>query len=186
MPKLQYLIINIVAFQVAWFCAVISAGQGMPWAGAIAMLIAIAYHLMTAQRPVMEFMLVLLCGGIGAIWDSLLVAVGILAYPSGNLIPNFAPYWIVVMWMLFATTLNVSLGWLKNRLSMAIFFGAIGGPLAFFTGQKLGGVIMVDFTTAMTVLAVGWGTLTPLLLSLATRFDGVSEIAGPGQRLVAE
>ena len=50
-----------------------------------------------------------------------------------------APYWLVVMWALFATTINVSMAWMKNRWLLAVVMGAVFGPMAF-AGEKLGAV----------------------------------------------
>ena len=44
---------------------------------------------------------------------------GWLAYPSGTFIAGLAPYWIVGMWMLFATTLNITFRWLHERMWLA-------------------------------------------------------------------
>ena len=52
-------------------------------------------------------------GAIGAAFDSVLAATGLLVYSSGVLFAGTAPYWIVAMWALFATTLNVSMGWMR-------------------------------------------------------------------------
>jgi Protein of unknown function (DUF2878) len=171
-------LINILAFQVSWFAAVLSAANDQAWLGMMVMLTAIALHLGMVRRPLGEFLLVLCCGVIGAIWDSLLVAKGLVSYTSGMIAPQLAPYWIVGMWMLFATTLNLSMGWLRQRPCLAILFGAVGGPLAYVTGQKLGGIVLTEPTPALLALAVGWGAMMPLLISLATRFDGVSVVAG--------
>ena len=80
------------------------------------------------------------------------------------------------MWMLFATTLNVSLGWLKSRRYLAMAFGFFGGPLSYYTGAKLGGVVLVDRLPALAALAIGWAVLMPLLLALADRYDGVKRL----------
>ena len=72
----------------------------------------------------------------------------------------------------FATTLNVSLAWLKRSLPLAILFGAIGGPLAYAAGAKLGGLVFVQQMPALIALAIGWAAITPLLLRIADRHDG--------------
>lgn len=166
--------INFLAFQMGWFSAVISASIHRPWLGALIMAGVILIHLRTVERAVPELMLVLACGLVGSIWDSVLVSSGWVAYPSGMLLPGLAPYWIVAMWMLFATTLNRSLGWLKGRPLLAILFGAVGGPASYFAGEKLGGIVLVDTTAALTALAIGWGAMMPALLAIAGRYNGVS------------
>ncbi|MEX0706818.1 MAG: DUF2878 domain-containing protein [Woeseia sp.] len=168
------LVLNFVAFQIGWFSAVLSATWNQPRLGALVMAVVVLVHLVTVPRAGPELALVLLCGVIGGIWDSILVSMGWVAYPSGMVFQGAAPYWIVAMWMLFATTLNQSLRWLKGRPALAVLFGVAGGPLAYFTGEKLGGIQLVQMQEALLALAVGWGAMMPLLLLLATRFDGVT------------
>jgi len=67
----------------------------------------------------------------------------------------------------------MSLGWLKSRKLVGAVFGIVGGPLAYYTGFKLGGIRFVDFDAALIALGIGWGAVVPLLLILAERFNGV-------------
>ena len=81
--------------------------------------------------------------------------------------------------MLFGTTLNLSMGWLKGRFLLAAIFGAIGGPLSYIAGQKLGGIVLVDSSMALGALAVGWAVFMPILLIIAQRNDGFSDQLQP-------
>jgi len=161
------ILVNFVAFQLGWFACVLGAAHGLPWAGTGVALAIVAWHLTRAARPGAELVLVLIAAGIGALWDSGLSALGWIRYPSGVLIEGTAPYWIVAMWMLFATTLNVSLAWLRRNLPLAAVFGALGGPLAYLGGAKLGALTFGAQEAALVALALGWAVLTPLLLRLA-------------------
>jgi hypothetical protein len=62
--------------------------------------------------------------------------------------------------------------WFKQHLLLAAVFGAIGGPLAFLAGERLGGVEFTSYPAPLTLLAVGWGLLMPLMMLLARRFNG--------------
>lgn len=160
-------LVNFAAFQLGWFACVLGAAHGLPWAGTGVALAIVAWHLTRAAQPRAELVLVLIAAGIGALWDSGLSALGWIRYPSGVLIEGTAPYWIVAMWMLFATTLNVSLAWLGRYLPLAAVFGALGGPLAYLGGAKLGALTFGAQEAALVALALGWAVLTPLLLRLA-------------------
>ena len=113
---------NLIAFQLGWFACVLGGAEGWPWLGTAVALLLIVAHLARAAVPFLELALVLSVGLVGAALDSLLVILGLLHYPSGTLIEGMAPQWIVAMWMLFATTLNITLRWLKGT-------GPRGGPL---------------------------------------------------------
>lgn len=166
------LLANFLAFQIGWFACVLGGAHALPWVGTGIALAIVAWHLTRAVRPRQELLLVLSAAAIGALFDSLLVALGWLVYPSGTLIAGTAPHWIVALWMLFAITLNLSLAWLKRRLWVAVLFGAIGGPLAYLGGAKLGALNFAAPTPAFIALAIGWALFTPLLVMLARRFDG--------------
>ena len=135
-----------------------------------------AWHLSRAQRPGREITLLASVGALGAIWDSLLVLAGWLVYPSGTLLANTAPHWIVAMWVLFASTLNVSLRWLRGRWLIATVLGAAAGPLAYYAGSKLGGVVVVQPVPAFIALALGWAVFMPLLIKLSSRLDGMHAV----------
>jgi hypothetical protein len=82
--------------------------------------------------------------------------------------------------MLFATTLNVSLRWLRGRPLLGALLGAVGGPLAYLAGAKLGGIELLEPALALSALAAGWALLLPLLQRLATELDGFA--GQPGAR----
>lgn len=162
---------NFVAFQFGWFATVLGAANGMPWLGPLAVLAAVALHFRLSRRPVVEARLLAGSMLLGLVADSLLLATGWIAYPNGSWIPGFAPYWIVTLWALFATTLNVSMGWLKGRFIIAALFGAIGGPLSYLAGAKLGAITLLEPTAALLALATAWAALMPVLLLMAARLQ---------------
>jgi hypothetical protein len=171
------MLVNFAFFQVAWLSSVIGGAREMPWLGPVAVLVALVVHLRVARKPFEEVLLVVTCALIGASFDSVLVAAGWVAYKSGQFSTYLAPYWIITMWMLFATTLNVSMRWLRGKPKLAAFFGLYGGPAAYLAGQALGGIVLVNQWAALIALAVGWAIMMPLLMWLSEKFDGM-----PGRR----
>ncbi|MGB5735063.1 MAG: DUF2878 domain-containing protein [Thiohalocapsa sp.] len=178
-------LINFGIFQLCWFACVLSGAASVPMVGIGVVVLAVAYHLYSARRPIPEAILLASAGLIGAAWDGQLAGYGWLVYPSGEFARWIAPSWIIAMWISFAMTLNVSMRWLHGRPGIATLFGAIGGPLAFYAGHRLGGVQFSDPLIALAALSVGWALITPVLVSLATRLDGYAEqpVAGSDQRL---
>ena len=165
-------IINFIFFQVGWFACVLSAANGMPLLGAAVAIMIILFHLFQSNDYQKETMLVSAALVIGLIWDSVLVWQGILLYEHGLVHEKAAPYWIILMWGLFATTLNISMNWLKGKTLLAIVFGGIGGPLAYYAGARMGAVEFSDLYIAMGTLAIGWAVLTPLLMKISLKFNG--------------
>lgn len=172
-------IINLAGFKLAWAAAVFSAAAGQPAIGLGVMLAAVLLHLARARDAQAEALVIVVAAFVGLLWESSLVRAGLLTYPSGAWLPGFAPYWIVGMWMLFATTLNVGMRWLRSRPMLPLLAGAIGGPLAFVAGERAGAVEFGDPTLSPVVIGVGWAILLPVLVRLAARLDGyAAEPAG--------
>ena len=160
MPKV---LINITLFQLGWFACVIGGAYGYPLTGSLIAVMAILYHLYVTKQRKNELMFVISAMLIGLFFDSFLVYNGWLAYSNGILHPNLAPYWIMVMWGLFATTINISMKWLNRSLILPFIFGLIGGPLAYLAGSNIGAVQFIDKTNALIALAIGWSIITPSL-----------------------
>ncbi len=125
----------------------------------------------------------MLVGLIGLCSDSILVAAGWLTYANGTIVAGLAPYWIVAMWMLFATTLNVSFRWLQSRLILAAAIGAISGPASYYAGSKIGAVELTEFVPAVVGLGVAWMLLFPVFLMLAKSLDRTQAPVLQSQRL---
>jgi hypothetical protein len=173
------IVINAIAFQLGWLACVLGGANQLPWLGTLAAALIVAWHLSIARQPGRELTLLATVGVLGAAWDSLLVAAGWLSYPSGILLANTAPYWIVAMWVLFASTLNVSLRWLRGRWLVAAVLGASGGPLAYYAGAALGGVSVTAPWLAYSALALGWAAFLPLLIALGKHLDGMRAAPAP-------
>lgn len=173
------LLANILVFQAGWFATVLGAANGMPWIGLAAAVAAVALHLKSVPRPGVELRLVLTALSLGLAADSLLLATGWIAYPNGLWVPGAAPYWIGALWVLFTCTLNVSMRWLKGRYWLAALFGAVGGPLSYLAGARLGAMTFTETIPALTALAVGWAVMMPVLVWLSSRMDGTQAVRRP-------
>ena len=169
---MKHTLFNFVAFQIGWFACVLSASNGLPFLGLLVVSLIVTLHVQMSEWRSHELILVFLSVVLGLVFDSLLVMSGWLRYPSGVLFSGIAPYWILAMWALFATTLNVSMSWLKGKPFLASVLGAIFGPLSYMAGQRLGAMEFVNFQPAIIVLALIWALAMPLLLTVASRLDG--------------
>jgi hypothetical protein len=169
------LLINFTAFQLGWFACVLGAASALPWLGPVVVVAVVALHLASALRPLAELYLILAAMAVGLVVDSALLAGGWLRYSVGLWLPGLAPYWIIAMWALFATTLNVSMGWMRGRPVLAVLLGAVGGPLSYLAGEKLGAIELTQPANALAALALAWAMAMPLLMRLAGRFDGVRQ-----------
>ncbi len=164
---------NVIAFQIGWFACVLGAAHQLPLIGPVLALIILSVHLYAASDPAAEARLVLAAVAIGLVFDPVLVVSGMLRFASGAYLQGALAPWMLAMWMLFAMTLNLSLRWLKTRPWLAAALGAVGGPMAYLGGERLG-AITLHTGAAVAVIGAGWAGAMWLLVALARRFDGFS------------
>ncbi len=163
---------NLLLFQAGWFTCVLGAANDKPWIGVVSVAAIVGWHLWRAARPARELVLVALAVLIGAAFETLLSQTDWVRFESGVMIEGAAPYWMVALWALFATTLNVSLRAVRQYPLLTAAFGAIGGPAAYWAGAQLGAMEFVATGLALTAIAIGWAILAPALMGAARRFDG--------------
>jgi hypothetical protein len=172
-PGKLRVVANFVFFQIGWFACVLGGANGWPWTGSAIAAAVVAGHIASARQPLPELKLAGIAVLIGVFLDSALAALGWVSYAPGTVIPDIAPNWILMLWALFATTLNVSFNWLKGRWLLATMLGAIAGPLAYWAGVRLGALQFTEPMQAVAALAVGWGAVIPALLWLTRRYNGM-------------
>lgn len=159
----MFTIYNVAAYQLAWFAVLLGAANGYAWAGAAVAVLVCAAHLALRRQP-LEIALLGLCLALGVIVDSTLAISGQVQFAAWPF--EIAPWWMTALWLAFATTLNHSLRWLMIRPALAVLVGAIGGPLAYLAGARLGALDIATPHTALPLIALLWsGSL--LALSLA-------------------
>ena len=123
-------IINFVLFQVGWFACVLGAANNKPWLGVLVVLIVVIWHLKQAKTAKPELILLTIALAMGAIFDQLMLSSQLLTYQATGWSAYLVPVWILALWAVFVTALNVSLRWMHEKWFVAVLFGAIGGPLA--------------------------------------------------------
>ena len=164
---------NFLLFQAGWLsCVIGGASLDYTWAGVVVVAAIVAVHLVRADSIRNEVILIAITAIAGTAWDSSLMMAGLFSFTNGVLISGLVPLWLIAMWALFATTLNVSMKWMKNKYLLASVLGAIGGPIAYYAGHRIGAVDFSDTLTALLVVGAGWALIMPLLMALTTRFNG--------------
>lgn len=163
-------ITNFILFQVCWFACILGAAHGLPWLGPAAVAGFLAVSLKLSDNRPAELKLFASAAIVGFLFDTGMTAAGFF-FPLPYLLPApWSPPWLIALWPNLAAVLNVSLSWLKGRYLLAAVFGAVGGPLAYYGGAKLGAVTAMPGTYGLLALAAGWAAATPLLVWLAAYY----------------
>ena len=154
----------------------------MPWLGMIVVPIVLVVHVALSPNRKAEVMLILSAGVLGFCVDTLLVYSGVFT-PVAYLFPiPFSPIWMVLLWMIFSTAINVSLQKLHGHYLLSAVLGSVGGPAAYYSGAKLGATTAIPGTSDMLILAVAWALAVPVLFWIADRMNKTFIVSPPEKR----
>jgi hypothetical protein len=157
---------NSILFNLAWFGCVLLGDIF-----ALAVLVWAFFHFFATRTVKSELTVVALVTSIGLFVDSTLMTFDVLIF-TDETYP--IPFWLAMIWLAFAMTLNGYLRVLQHSVLLQCFVGAIFPPLSYFAGQSLGAVSF-GYSTLETIpiLSVLWGILLPLFFYLNKIISGV-------------
>lgn len=163
--------INFMLFQAGWYALVKAAAAGHAERGMLAGAAIVAYEICFGGNPRGRIIVLLLAAGaIGFTVDSAHILLGVFQVPGPLPFGHLCPLWLVMLWMVFATTLRSSTSWMAGRYIAGSLLGAIGGPLSYWAGAKLGAAtLQTPPAFSLIPLAISWALTTPLIIWLADR-----------------
>ncbi len=160
--------LQFLLFQAFWPIAIGGAAAGRPWLGPTVLPILVLLHLRVVDRALPEVWLLAAVGLIGYAADSVLVLSGLLSFPESARLGAPSTLWMVSLWINFGIALHGSLSWLTRRYVLGSLLGAIGGPLAYFSGAKVGAAVLAEpLWLSLGAVALEYILVVPLLFWLA-------------------
>lgn len=150
-------ILNYAAYQIGWVAAVGGAAAGYGRAGGTLALLLTAGHVVLARHRRAELTLVASAAVTGALVETWQISAGTYA-ALADLSPGGAPpLWLLALWAQFATTFRMSLAVVMRRPGRAAVFGAVGGPVAFLAGERIGAAVLSPpLASTLLGLAAAW------------------------------
>ena len=159
--SLRTLILNVLLFQVGWFACVL--GGTAPWLVFVLGLLAV-HVLFVAEQGEMRFLLAI--AAMGSLMDSLLMQSGWMTFPDWS--AQWIPPWLMLLWLLFASTLRHALRWLYGRWWLAAVLGGLGGSSSYLAGAELGAAELPQGRwLTFLVFTLIWAIIFPLMLWLS-------------------
>lgn len=162
-------LINFVSFYAGWVACVAGAGRGMTLVGPVVVAALLVVQLALKPYPGREALLIVAIGVLGWVIDTAQALAGVFSFPTTSPVPWLCPLWLVAVWMIFATTLTGSMRWLRGRYALAALFGAVGGPVSYYYGLRLGAIVFnPNIVLTLVTLAAVWAAVMPILIWLAS------------------
>ena len=149
--------LNIIVFNLLWVGLVLGR-ESLIHLTLPSLLIYLACLLRISDLKVHQ---ILLPAAIGITIDSSLTFFGIFIFPESNLI---IPFWLIVLWVNFSTTLTLSLSFIGKNKLIAFGLGATALPFNYTVGERLGAVTFGDpYLFSLLIIALVWSVSFPIL-----------------------
>ncbi|MDX2289279.1 MAG: DUF2878 domain-containing protein [Hyphomicrobiaceae bacterium] len=172
-PTTADILINLAGFQVAWLSLAVSAAAGASHWGILVALVAMAVHLARSPSSRPEVLLAVSAVVIGAAVETALAAATAVSPAASGPWPPFPPFWLLALWAVFATLLNVTLRPLCPHIVLQVCLGCLFVPLSYYAGDALGALtLLAPVATSLGLVGLAWAFALPLLMALARRLDG--------------
>jgi hypothetical protein len=169
--------VNIIAFQIGWFACVLGGANHLAWLGTLVAMVILTRHIVTSENVIFEFRLITIAMIIGLVFDSIPQSLGWITFAPVDFWPDaLPPPWMIILWGLFASTMNISLSWLKTKFWLALILGATAGPITYWSGSRFGALQLVQPLSAMIYLSLGWALAVPTLLKIASFKNTTQEL----------
>jgi hypothetical protein len=166
-------LVSVVAFYLCWYACVGGAARGLPWLGPLAVAAYAVPYLRTfssGRARTRQVRLLALAGVVGYLADSVLVLTGVLTFPPHAVLGWPSTVWMVALWVLQAAVLGGLMSWMQGRFALAALAGAVGGPLAYLAGERMGAAVLgPTHAVAFAVVAAEWAMAMPLLVWMEMR-----------------
>ena len=149
--------LNYAFYQAGWFACVLGGAYHRPWAGFLVATALVAAHVTLSDDRTCEVRRLALAVAVGVIVEAILIDAGTYRFTSGTIFAALPPPWLLAMWAQLATTFGSSLRTVVHRPAAAALFGAVGGPIAYLAGERLGAVTLQrPLTPGLILLAISW------------------------------
>ena len=156
-------IINAILFNLGWFACVTGGDEIALLAG----LFIFTIHFIWINEQPQEWLTIFIIVLIGFTIDSIWFYTGIMQNGDQSML---IPFWLIVLWAIFATTINNSLRWFHDHLVLVALLGLFFGPLAYWMGGNLSNVeIKEPLMQSMLYIGLGWMLMLPTFFILSKR-----------------
>lgn len=152
-----------LAVYAGWFACVLLGKYGYGVLSPVVPLLSAALFQAVFRYPRDEWQKAFILVLTGMFADNLAAAAGLLQLPASD--DAALPLWLLSLWLLFAPALFLFKRLFGQRWWLAALAGAIGGPLAYTSGEHFG-VLSLSGWLAIAAYALFWA----VYLALAMRW----------------
>lgn len=173
MTKKLLNIINFIMFQTIWFVTAWGMTNNLEYIGIISIIISALVHMKISKQKVNTFVFYLSALIIGIVTDTIFLKTNCIYIPDHHNI-ILKKLCLAGLWINFATTFEYSLNWIQKRYLLAMSLAFFGGPLAYYSGSKIGAIEIYD-PAILSYIKIGvlWCVAMALLMFIFNKAKAI-------------
>lgn len=165
--------INFCTFYFSWWIIILSMSRGYFYIPAIVFLVALFIQFkMVSENILLDIKEMALISLLIFLVDSVLFYFKVVFFYNA-LLNYFPPVWLILISIIFSTTIHYSFRSVKNKLWAQIAGGALFGPVAYLTAEKYQLLeISGPFTLYYAIHVVCWAFIVPACFYISKKVRG--------------
>lgn len=155
--------LSFASFNLGWWACAFGPKWGMPWLGPALIPFWVGLHLYFSPTRLGELLFFIALAVFGFFFDSLLMFGGVF-----KILPQaqWAPLWLVAMWVLLGLTFESMLVMRRNRW-LTCLAGVMSGPLSYLFAQAVDILAYPEPAWVWIVVhSLIWAILMPFLFTI--------------------
>ena len=165
------IVTNALIFQMGWWTCIVGVAMNHEIPALLFCCALVWIHLYCSAIRTTEIKLAFSAWILGVVIDTAFQYASVIKF-YGWALGEFSPFWLWMLWILFALTLNSSLSILtKSPLIFSALLGLILGPLTYIAGAKLGAAAFDNTLKHIAILGVTCMLVMPALVRMAQLFS---------------
>ena len=158
-----FVILNVLGFQAVWLAWAWGAPLGQALWPALGSVLFLVLHFAVAPNKRRDAWALLLCVGVGAVFDTAMMQSGMIDFALPNPAPldPVEPFWMLLLWACLGCTLHTGLAWLQRWPRGTYPISAVFGWLSYEAAHRLGALSLADNALCMASLLLFWGVFIP-------------------------
>lgn len=159
-------IVNFALFYLGWFICIIWHNQ---LAGIACLAICLA-NILLMRYKAKEILIIFLISALGLANDGLATGLGIFNFANAEKYYSSQNLWLLALWILFTSTFNSSLKFIKGYKTFTLgIIGGVGGLISYYSGIRFEVFTTDNTLLSLIYIGVNWMFLFPLLFRLYYR-----------------
>lgn len=165
--------INFCTFYLSWWIIVLSMSRDLYFVPAIIFLIALFIHFKYVSEDFVCDLKEMAAISLLIIFvDSILYYFKIVFFYN-SLLSFFSPVWLILMVIIFSTTIGYSFSGIKNKLWLQIICGGLFGPVTYLTAEKYNLIeVSGPFTLYYSIHVICWMFILPACFYISKKIRG--------------